>query len=83
MRTSRRMRKSRCSGHLHAEDLEIEEDAMVPLLLVLLLILLLFGVGFATEVLWYIALAVLVIWLLGFLFRGPGVGGGRARWYRW
>ncbi|MBX9427291.1 MULTISPECIES: hydrophobic protein [Streptomyces] len=51
---------------------------MVPLLLVLLVILILFGAGFALEVLWYIAIAVLVLWLLGFLMRS---GGGR--WYRW
>ncbi|GHG09706.1 hydrophobic protein [Streptomyces filamentosus] len=51
---------------------------MVPLLLVLLLILVLFGAGFAVDVLWYIALAVLVVWLLGFLLRS-----GNGRWYRW
>lgn len=51
---------------------------MVALLLVLLLIALLFGFGFATHVLWWIAIAVLVLWVLGFLARGPG-----ARWYRW
>ncbi|MFF9344555.1 MULTISPECIES: hydrophobic protein [unclassified Streptomyces] len=51
---------------------------MVPLLLVLLLILVLFGTGFAVEALWYIAIAVLVLWVLGFLFRGSG-----SRWYRW
>ncbi|MEU1226568.1 hydrophobic protein [Streptomyces sp. NPDC005828] len=51
---------------------------MVPLLLVLLVILLLFGAGFAVEVLWYIAIAVLVLWLLGFLMRS-----GDSRWYRW
>ncbi|HET6357397.1 hydrophobic protein [Streptomyces sp. NBC_00191] len=56
---------------------------MVPLLLVLLLVLILFGVGFAAKVLWWIALVVLVVWLLGFLFRGPVAGGGRSRWYRW
>ncbi|MET9319642.1 hydrophobic protein [Streptomyces sp. NPDC003038] len=56
---------------------------MIPLLLVLLLILVLFGAGFAVEVLWYIAIAVLVLWLLGFLVRGTAGGGGRARWYRW
>ncbi|MBT2403188.1 MULTISPECIES: hydrophobic protein [unclassified Streptomyces] len=56
---------------------------MIPLLLVLLLILILFGAGFAVEVLWYVALAVLVLWLLGFLVRGGGAAGGRARWYRW
>ncbi|MFF2779424.1 hydrophobic protein [Streptomyces sp. NPDC058052] len=51
---------------------------MVPLLLVLLLILVLFGTGFAVEALWWIALVVLVLWVLGFLFRGSG-----SRWYRW
>ncbi|WP_137992567.1 hydrophobic protein [Streptomyces vilmorinianum] len=51
---------------------------MVPLLLVLVLILVLFGAGFAADVLWFIAIAVLVLWLLGFLMRS---GGGR--WYRW
>ncbi|MBT2387015.1 hydrophobic protein [Streptomyces sp. ISL-11] len=56
---------------------------MVPVLLVLLLALVLFGVGFAVKALWWIALAVLVIWLLGFLFRSTGAGGSRGRWYRW
>ncbi|MEU7116132.1 hydrophobic protein [Streptomyces sp. NPDC046182] len=53
---------------------------MVPLLLVLLLILILFGAGFALKILWWIAIAVLVIWLLGFVAR-PKTGSGR--WYRW
>jgi hypothetical protein len=56
---------------------------MVPILLVLLLVLILFGVGFAIEVLWYVALVVLVLWLLGFLVRGTSASGGRGRWYRW
>ncbi|WP_138894821.1 hydrophobic protein [Streptomyces chryseus] len=56
---------------------------MVPVLLVLLLALILFGAGFAVKVLWYIALAVLVIWLLGFLVRSTSPSGGRSRWYRW
>ncbi|MEU3724861.1 hypothetical protein, partial [Streptomyces sp. NPDC031705] len=45
---------------------------MVPLLLVLLLILLLFGAGFAVKVLWWVAIAVLVLWLVGFVARGSG-----------
>ncbi len=53
---------------------------MVPIVLVLLLALILGGVGFAVHVLWWIALAVLVIWLLGFLVRS---GSGSGRWYRW
>ena len=48
-------------------------------LLVLLLALVLGGLGFAIHVLWWIAVAVLVLWLLGFLVR---VAEG-ARWYRW
>ena len=57
---------------------------MVPLLLVLLLALVLFGVGFAVKVLWWVAIAVLVLWALGFVFRtAEGGGGGRRRWYRW
>ncbi|MDX2851048.1 hydrophobic protein [Actinacidiphila glaucinigra] len=55
---------------------------MVPLLLVLLLALILFGAGFALKALWWIAIIVLVVWLLGFVFRSAE-GGGRRRWYRW
>ncbi|MDT3396221.1 hydrophobic protein [Streptomyces sp. B1866] len=56
---------------------------MAPLLLVLLIALILFGVGFALKVLWWVAIAVLVIWALGFVFRTVEHGGGRRRWYRW
>ncbi|SDK16337.1 hydrophobic protein [Streptomyces indicus] len=57
---------------------------MVPLLLVLLLALVLFGAGFALKALWIAALVVLVLWLVGFMARTPATGGGRrARWYRW
>jgi hypothetical protein len=56
---------------------------MGALIIVLLLAILLGGVGFAIHILWWVALAVLVLWLLGFLFRGAGTGGGRSRWYRW
>jgi hypothetical protein len=56
---------------------------MVAVLLVLLLALILFGAGFALKILWWIALAVLVLWLLGFLMRGTTASGSRGRWYRW
>jgi hypothetical protein len=57
---------------------------MVPLILVLLLVLILFGAGFALKILWWIAAIVLVVWLVGFIARsGAGTGGGRSRWYRW
>jgi hypothetical protein len=55
---------------------------MALILLVLLLAIILGGLGFAIHVLWWIALAVLVIWLLGFLVR-VGEGTAHSRWYRW
>lgn len=57
---------------------------MALVIIVLLLALLFGGLGFAVHVLWWIALAILVLWLLGFVLGGgPAVGGGRRRWYRW
>jgi hypothetical protein len=52
---------------------------VLALLLVLLLVLLLFGAGFAVKLLWYLAIALLILWVIGFFVRG--VEG--ARWYRW
>ncbi|RJQ70159.1 hydrophobic protein [Pseudonocardiaceae bacterium YIM PH 21723] len=52
----------------------------MPLIIaVLLLALLLGGLGFAVKALWYVAIVVLVLWVLGFVFRGAE---GK-RWYRW
>jgi hypothetical protein len=55
---------------------------MALILLVLLLALILGGLGFVLHVLWWIALVVLLLWLLGFLVR-VGEGASRSRWYRW
>jgi len=52
---------------------------MGAVLLVLLLALVLGGLGFAVHVLWWVALIVLAIWILGFFMRS--VEG--SRWYRW
>jgi hypothetical protein len=60
-----------------------KELAVLLILAVLLLALILFGVGFAIHVLWWIALIVIILWLLGFLFRAAEGGGRRRRWYRW
>ncbi|MET7802042.1 hydrophobic protein [Streptomyces decoyicus] len=54
----------------------------VPLILVLLLALLLFGAGFALKALWIVAVIVLAVWLLGFVLHSVGAGGKRGRWYR-
>jgi len=39
------------------------------ILLGLLVILIIAGAGFALHVLWWVAIAALILWLLGFLFR--------------
>ncbi|MFF0095149.1 hydrophobic protein [Streptomyces canus] len=56
---------------------------MVPLLVVLLLALILFGAGFALKALWWLAVIVLVVWLLGFVMRSANTSGRKGRWYRW
>ncbi len=48
-------------------------------LLVLLLALVLGGLGFAVHWLWWIAIILLVAWLVGFALRS----GEGSRWYRW
>ncbi len=50
-------------------------------LVILLIILLIFGAGgLALHVLWYVLIAALVLWAIGFLLRSSEGGG---RWYRW
>ncbi|MFJ3419925.1 hydrophobic protein [Streptomyces sp. NPDC086082] len=56
---------------------------MAVLILVLLLALILGGAGFALHFLWWVAVVVAVLWLLGVVFRSAGSGGSRGRWYRW
>ena len=53
---------------------------MALIIAVLLLAALLFGLGFAVHLLWWIAVIVLIMWVLGFFLRGPERSG---RWYRW
>jgi hypothetical protein len=58
--------------------------AMAIVLLALLVILILFGLGFTLHLLWWIAVAALVVWLLGFVLRGGATAGrSRRRWYYW
>jgi hypothetical protein len=58
---------------------------MAVILVALLVILILFGLGFAIHVLWWVALAALVIWVLGFFLRVGEtiVRPRRRRWYNW
>jgi hypothetical protein len=53
-------------------------------LIVLLLILVVFGgLGFAAHLLWFVLIAAVILWLIGFLVGGVESGMGRRRWYRW
>jgi hypothetical protein len=56
---------------------------MGVLLAVLLIVLLFGGFGFALHVLWWFALILLVVWLVGFIVRGTTAADRRSRWYRW
>ena len=51
---------------------------MVILVAALLLVALLFGLGFAVKVLWFVAVVALILWILGFV-----VAGAESRWYHW
>lgn len=56
---------------------------MVALIVLLLLLAVLGGLGFAAHVLWFILIAAVVLWAIGFLVGGVDAGIGRRRWYRW
>ena len=57
---------------------------MVPVILLVIfaLVLVVFGFGFVAHLLWFAAMVMLVLWLIG-LVLGRGEGGGRHRFYRW
>ncbi|MDG4856869.1 hydrophobic protein [Streptomyces sp. T-3] len=54
---------------------------MLMWILLLLVILVIFGFGFTMQILWYVAAALLVLWIIGYVTRGRGSGGrsGRGR----
>jgi hypothetical protein len=54
----------------------------VVILLALLIVLLFAGLGFASHLLWIVAVAFLVLWLVG-LAVGRGESAGQHRFYRW
>jgi energy-coupling factor transporter transmembrane protein EcfT len=60
---------------------------MVALIALLLILAIFGGLGFAAHVLWFVLIAAVVLWVIGFFVGGVGSGassmwGGR-RWYRW
>ena len=54
----------------------------VVILLALLIVLLFAGLSFAVHFLWILAVALLVLWLVG-LAVGRGESAGQHRFYRW
>lgn len=51
-------------------------------LIALILILAIFGgLGFAVHVLWYVLIAAVILWLIGFFIGGTA--DGRRGWYGW
>jgi len=60
---------------------------MVALIALLLILAIFGGLGFAVHVLWFVLIAAVILWVLGFFIGGVSSGagsmwGGR-RWYRW
>lgn len=57
---------------------------MVALIVLLLILAVFGGLGFAAHVLWFVLIAALILWLIGFFVGGAATGGGGRRWYgRW
>ena len=60
---------------------------MVALIVLLLILAIFGGLGFAAHVLWFVLIAAVILWLIGFFVGGAahhGAAAGRRRWYgRW
>jgi hypothetical protein len=54
---------------------------MVALLVLLLILAVFGGLGFAAHVLWFVLIAAVALWVLGFFVGGVASGGGRRHWY--
>lgn len=57
---------------------------MVALVVLLVILAIFGGLGFAVHILWWVLIALVILWLIGFFVGGVEAGGGRRRWYgRW
>jgi hypothetical protein len=56
---------------------------MIAFIVLILLLVVLGAGGFAVHLLWFVLLAALVLWLLGFVVGSAesGLAHGRRRWY--
>ena len=50
----------------------------MAVVLALLIVALLFGLGFAVKILWWVAIFALALWIIGFF-----AAGAERRWYHW
>jgi len=60
-------------------------ERMVALIVLLLILAIFGGLGFAAHFLWFVLIAAVILWLIGFFVGGVAdAAGGRRRWYgRW
>jgi hypothetical protein len=57
---------------------------MVALIVLLLILAIFGGLGFAAHFLWFVLIAAVILWVIGFFIGGVESGIGRRRWYgRW
>jgi hypothetical protein len=57
---------------------------MVALIVLLLILAIFGGLGFAAHFLWFVLVAAVILWVIGFFIGGVESGVGRRRWYgRW
>jgi hypothetical protein len=57
---------------------------MVALIILLLILALFGGLGFVAHFLWFVLIAAVILWIIGFFVGGVESGIGRRRWYgRW
>jgi uncharacterized membrane protein YecN with MAPEG domain len=57
---------------------------MVALIVLLLILAIFGGLGFAVHILWFVLIAAVILWIIGFFIGGVESGVGRRRWYgRW
>jgi hypothetical protein len=59
-----------------------EVVAQMLLVLAFLVVVLLAGLGFALHLLWWVAIAAFVLWIVGYAI-GRGESAGRHHFYRW
>jgi hypothetical protein len=54
---------------------------MIALIALVLILAIFGGLGFAVHVLWYVLIAAVLLWLIGFFVGGAPAGTGGRRWY--